>query len=89
MYSARSQVAHHVRSAAAVNVLISSPCWKDGSRKKFLWPLINPVLTQGCLLNDFYVGSLVGGSRYSRSSHKRPPRKFEKVVVTRTCRLRE
>ena len=28
-------------------------------------------------------------SRYSRSSRKRPPREFEKVVVTRAGRLQE
>ena len=28
-------------------------------------------------------------NRYSRSSRKRPPQKFEKVVVTRTGRLQE
>ena len=27
--------------------------------------------------------------KYSSSSHKRPPRKFEKVVVTRAGRLQE
>ena len=31
----------------------------------------------------------LGSSLYNRRSRKRPPRKFEKVVVTRAGRLRE
>ena len=40
-------------------------------------------------INTFLRQPLCTVTKYSRSSRKRTPRKFDKVVVTRTDRLRE